>query len=242
MTNASLPSFRFITRGLLPFVAAVSASCAATPTNGPGATGGQIGDTNLGDVVNFVSGTGDLPYALGDNVYGMSGNAFLSRSTLGNSSLVIGTDPGKICIHGTVDAVPTPPDGSHPPYSSYWGIEVGFDLNLGLAWMPGSVVGFSFTIEGTVMSPVRFMALPFGLDPTAEASAKCLPMNPQSNVAQQVQFTQLTQFCWDTASPVIDTSKGLSNFGLQIAATTNAAIPFDWCLKDLRPILAAKSP
>jgi hypothetical protein len=223
-------------------MATLGASCASSPAPGSGSTGTVNANVNLGDPIDFVTGTGDVPYALGDNAHGLSGNAFLARSTLGNSSLVIGTDPGKICIHGTVDAVPTPPDGSHPPYSSYWGIEVGFDLNQGLAWMPGSVLGFSFTIEGAVMSPIRFMALPFGLDPTAEASAKCLPMNPQSGVAQQVQFTQLTQFCWSPGNPVIDTSNGLTNFGLQIAADTPAAIPFDWCLGDLRPILLATTP
>jgi hypothetical protein len=225
-------------RALSLLIATVTGSCAASPTAGSGQPGGGNPNAKLGDVINFVAGTGDVPYALGDNAYGMIGNAFLSRSALGNSSLVIGTDPGKICIQGTVDAVPAPLDGSHPPYSSYWGIEIGFDLNQGMAWMPGNVLGFAFTIEGTVMSPMRFMALPFGLDPTAEASAKCLPMNPQSGVAQQVQFAQLTQFCWSSGNPVIDTSNGLANFGLQIAADTGAAIPFDWCLKDLRPLLA----
>ena len=110
------------------------------------------------------------------------------------------------------------------------------------AWMPGEVVGFSIVLQGPKMSEIRFKALPFGLDPAAESSDKCTTLQPTSGKVIEVLFTDLTQYCWSPGNPVIDTSKGLSNFSIQIAANTEGAIPFDWCLTELRPLLAKNGP
>src|SRR5262245_25986235 len=134
----------------------------------PGAVPGSVSGRPLGDALEFVPGTGMVPYAIGPNAYGISGGGFLARSTMGNT-VTVGADPGKICISGSLEEVPLNPDG-HGNYGPYWGIEFGFNLNQAPAegaaapsaagaagapamdvaqpWHPGNVVGFSFVIEG----------------------------------------------------------------------------------------------
>jgi hypothetical protein len=80
-----------------------------------------------GEPLAFIAGTGDVPYAIGPNEYGISGGGFLARSALGNS-ITVGNEPGKICISGSLDEVPLNPDG-HGNYGQYWGVEFGFNLN-----------------------------------------------------------------------------------------------------------------
>jgi len=75
----------------------------------------------------LVAGTGLVPYAIGDNPYGIRGGGFLARSAQGNT-ITVGTDPGKICISGSLEEVPLNPDG-HGNYGQYWGVELGFNLN-----------------------------------------------------------------------------------------------------------------
>ena len=66
------------------------------------------------------------------NAYGVAGGAFLAKANMGSQTITLdGTSVGRVCVSGTVDAVPTPADGSHPPYSDCWGIELGFNLNQG---------------------------------------------------------------------------------------------------------------
>jgi hypothetical protein len=76
----------------------------------------------LGEVLTLVPGTGDVPYAIGPNPYGIQGNAFLAKSTKGNT-ITVGDDEGKICIKGSLEEVP------NGDYGGYWGVEIGFNLN-----------------------------------------------------------------------------------------------------------------
>ncbi len=107
--------------------------------------------------------------------------------------------------------------------------------------MPGEVVGFSFVLAGPKVSKIRFKALPFGLDPKIEASEKCKVLTPPSGVVQQVLFSEMTAYCWSPGNPVMDASKGLTNFTVQIPASTTEPTPFDFCLQDVKPILATKA-
>jgi len=79
---------------------------------------------NVGEPLQLVAGTGDVPYAIGPNAYGIRGGGFLARSALGNT-ITVGTDPGQICISGNLEEVP----GGN--YGQYWGVEIGFNLNQG---------------------------------------------------------------------------------------------------------------
>jgi hypothetical protein len=185
----------------------------------------------------------DVPYQFAPNPYGITGGAFLARANLGSSSVVL--EPaaeGKICLKGTVEMVPTPADGSHPPYSEYWGVELGFNLNQAasadettqtkLPWnVPSNVTGFWFTLEGAMIPAMRFKATPTGKDPALEQDS-CALVSPTSGARTEVPFSDMYVQCWNgpQGTGTTDTSQGLLDIGLQIAAATNAEYPLDFCL------------
>jgi hypothetical protein len=224
---------------VLPALIALNA-CGSSKTSGPGGTGGTgaTGGAASGEISIVAAAGGDVPYQFGGNGYGVSGGAFLAKANLGSSSVVLdGTQVGKICLSGTVEMVPTPPDGGHPPYSDYWGIELGFNLNQDadggkVPWLvPAGVVGFWFTLEGAQIPPIRFKTTPTGKDPAQEQDSCALVM-PVSGTASSVLFTNMYVQCWDgpQGTGTTDTSKGLLDMGLQVAAATGVAYPIDFCL------------
>lgn len=222
---------------------------------------------SLGEPLEFIAGAGDVPYAIGPNEYGISGGGFLARSALGNS-ITVGSEPGQICISGSLDEVPLNPDG-HGNYGQYWGVEFGFNLNqmspggsaepalpaaggsdagaappLDVAepWQPGNVVGFSFVIEGPTINLVRFKSLPEGYDSSLESSVFCKEIQAVSGTPNSALFSELSTFCWGGVNTLIPTAAGLDNISWQLPADVApaGARPFDWCLSDLRPILASE--
>ena len=192
--------------------------------------------------VPIIAGVGvDVPYQLGVNSFGIQGGAFFARSVMGTSSVVIDkTQVGKICLKGAVDIVPTPPDGSHPPYSQYWGIDLGFNLNQSATadptvktpWIvPTGVKGFWFTVEGATIPPIRFKTTPTGKDPALEQDS-CALVTPASGVPNKVLFQDMYVQCWNGApgSGPTDLSKGLVDIGLQVAAAIEMPFPLDFCM------------
>ncbi|MES1187711.1 MAG: hypothetical protein ABUL60_28090 [Myxococcales bacterium] len=210
---------------------------ATTAGNGSGA------GSNLPGAIPIVPAMGgDVPYQLGTNTYGISGGAFLAKSPMGATTVVLDdTQVGKICLKGTVEMVPTPADGSHPPYSQYWGIDLGFNLNQAAdatagsektPWtVPPGVVGFWFTVEGAMIPQLRFKTTPTGKDPAQEQDS-CAVVSPLNGVPNQVLFKDMFVQCWDgpEGTGVTDISQGLLDVGLQVAADTNAAQPIDFCV------------
>lgn len=220
----------------------------------------------LGDPLALVAGTGPVPYAIGDNPYGIRGGGFLARSAQGNT-ITVGTDPGKICISGSLEEVPLNPDG-HGNYGQYWGVEFGFNLNQAPAgggdvappppvtdagsdggstpmdvadpWHPGKVVGFSFVIEGPTINLIRFKSLPAGYDSSLESSVFCKELKTDSGTTSNALFSELTTYCWSPSTTLLPVAGGLNNISWQLPADVApaGARPFDWCLKDLRPIVA----
>jgi hypothetical protein len=260
--------------GGTPGVAAPSGDGAAAGAPALAAPGNLNGQP-LGEALEFVAGTGLIPYAIGENEYGIRGGGFLARSTLGNT-ITVGTDPGKICISGSLEEVPLNPDG-HGNYGPYWGVEFGFNLNQGPVagggtsltaplpaplpsdagadataapepapmdvaqpWHPGKVVGFSFVIEGPTIGLIRFKSLPDGFNSSLESSVFCKEIHAESGSANSALFSELSTYCWSGVSMLVPTSGGLDNISWQLPADVApaGARPFDWCLKELRPILA----
>ena len=193
----------------------------------------------------MAGGSPDLPYQFGPNAYGITGAAFFSKSNDGTAAVVLDTtQAGKVCVKGTVDIVPTPADGGHPPYSDYWGIEIGFNLNQvvdggsadgGLPtknpWVvPPNVVGFWFTIFGATIPDIRFKTTPTGKDPAKEQDS-CAVVSPTSGVPNRVLFTDMYVQCWDgpQGTAPTDVSAGLLDVGLQVAADTNRPYAVDFC-------------
>ena len=227
--------------------AAGATSGGSAGTDGSGGAAASVGgSSNAGGgpagEIPIIAGTGvDVPYQLGMNDYGIQGGAFLARSAKGTSSVLLDkTQLGKICLSGTVEMVPTPADGSHPPYSEYWGIDLGFNLNQGATtdptvktpWIvaPG-VVGFWFTVEGATIPPIRFKTTPTGRDPAQEQDS-CALLTPSSGVANPVLFKDMYVQCWDgpQGTGATDTSQGLVDIGLQVAAAVDAPFPLEFCL------------
>jgi hypothetical protein len=238
---------------------------------------------NLGEPLELIAGTGDVPYAIGPNPYGIRGGGFLARSTLGNT-ITVRNEPNQICISGSLEEVP------NGDYGRYWGVEIGFNLNQGEGgtppppdasgnpgvnpgapsvpgsppadagndagdaggiappaevarpWLPGEVIGFSFVIEGPTINLIRFKGLPAGYDSALESSVFCKTVEAASGAPQSALFSELTQYCWSSQAVPIPTAGGLANISWQLPADVAPAgvRPFDWCLKDLRPILAPR--
>lgn len=210
---------------------------------GPGSPGGLV----LGEELELVPGEGVVPYAIGSNPHGIRGTAYLLRSELGNDVTVAST-PGELCIRGVVE------DIEALDYARYWGIEVGFDLSASSSagdgidgvdpvpepWSPGRVIGFSYVIEGPQISPIRFESLPAGYDPEADTSVFCKDLEITSGAAESTLFGDVTQGCWEAGQAPLPVAGGLVRIGWQLAADVEPVDRrFDWCLKQLRPILAA---
>jgi hypothetical protein len=193
-----------------------------------------------GTVAIVAGGSPDVPYQLGPNPYGIAGAAFFAKSNFGSETVVLDkTQAGKVCLKGTVDVVPTPADGGHPPYSDWWGIDVGFNLNQGGAdasaknpWIvPSNVIGFWFTVEGAAIPDIRFKTTPTGKDPALEQDSCAVVSSPTSGVPNPVAFTDMFVQCWDgpQGTAPTDISKGLLDVSLQIAADTNVPHDVDFC-------------
>jgi hypothetical protein len=228
-----------------------------------GASGGGAGAPfTRGEIIEFLPGTGDVPYVLGENPYGIHGGGFLARAANGNT-ITVGDDDGKICIQGELEPVP------NNDYSGYWGVEIGFNLNqnapddgaggeggadgaggaggeggappdVAEPWHPGNVVGFSFVIEGPTIDAIRFKSLPAGYDAALESSVFCNPVSAATGEPNDVPLTQMVQYCWSGSQNLkLPTAAGLSNIAWQLPAEVGVTRPFDWCLKDLRPLLSA---
>jgi len=237
MHTASIRRLAFA-RLFVPGLVALSAcvSSGKDGASGNGATGGTSG--GAAGEIPIVAATADVPYQLGGNSYGVLGGAFLARAPMGSSTVVLDTtQSAKICLSGTVDTVPVPPDGSHPPYSTYWGFELGFNLNQGAdgvknPWaVPAGVTGFWFTVEGSAVPPIRFKTTPTGKDPALEQDS-CAVVNPASGTPTPIPFTKMYVQCWDgpQGTGTTDISNGLLDMGLQVAADTSLAYPIDFCL------------
>ncbi len=224
---------------VVPGLMALTA-CGGSGGHSPSASGGTggMGGGATGEIPIVAAAGADVPYQFGDNSYGVTGGAFLAKAPLGSSTVVL--DPaqlGKICLNGTVEMVPTPADGSHPPYSTYWGIELGFNLSQDASgtkvpWMvPPGISGFWFTVEGSAIPPIRFKTTPTGRDPALEQDS-CALVNPVSGDSTQVLFTNMYVQCWDApqGTGTTDVSAGLLDMGLQVAAATGVEYPIDFCV------------
>jgi hypothetical protein len=206
--------------------------------SGNDAAGGTTGASALTEIPIVAAPGADVPYQLGANSYGVVGGAFLAKANMGSGTVVLDVSQvGKVCLNGTVEAVPIPADGSHPPYSDYWGIELGFNLNQGTdaaknPWtVPPGVIGFWFTAEGQAIPPIRFKTTPTGKDPAQEQDS-CALVTAASAVPAQVLFTNMYVQCWDgpLGTGTTDVSQGLLDMGLQVAASTDTSYPIDFCV------------
>ncbi|HKO92352.1 MAG TPA: hypothetical protein VJU61_14410 [Polyangiaceae bacterium] len=116
------------------------------------------------------------------------------------------------------------------------------------AWdpRPVNVVGFSFKIDGPQVAPVLSVsAAPTGRDPSADPFCY-RGVSPIAGQTIDVLFTDLRLACWN--SPPVTSSifqitdpatyTTINNLGWQINAGPELAYQFDFCISEIKPILA----
>jgi hypothetical protein len=130
-------------------------------------------------------------------------------------------------------------------YGEYWGAAIGLNMNqaidpmtmMGGPAMPydaSAIKGFSFTISGaTIPTSLRFKAE----DATGEY---CTPATvPVKMGANTINLSQLIKECWapKAGAATADSAKaGLVKIAWQVVTNATAAIPFDYCVEDLRAV------
>ena len=97
----------------------------------------------------------------------------------------------------------------------------------------GAVTGFAFTVSGPELPPLRFNALPGGVDPNSVTF--CAPFESVSGTVE-MPLESLTASCWEPGGQPLQTMS-LANIGWNIVSDVTIDHPFDFCISDLRPIL-----
>jgi hypothetical protein len=239
-----------------------------TPGGGGSAQTGQGGGSGStvtrGNLIEFVPETPtatSLPFRVSGTEYGISGASFVDRSPMGTTFTATAGPAGELCVAGSYQVVP------NGDYGNYWGVDFGFNLSQSttptapdpdagadaggggaldpLPWNPpANVIGFSFVITGGNTGLIRFRSRPAGLDPMAETSIYCKPIPaPAKDVPTDVLFADVKQQCWNPGTPAADVTAGFDriswNLPADVMATQPAPVNFDFCIKELRPILSA---
>jgi hypothetical protein len=198
---------------------------------------------------------------------GINGAALVVASSM-NPSAVADFQDGKLCMHGATasgftdygaywgaqinldlkrvanaaagDAGAAPADAGDAG-GEVLGTEAG-------PWDPHplNIIGFSFKIDGPQVAPVLSVsAAPTGRDPSADPFCY-RGASPVAGQTIDVLFTDLRLACWDM--PAVTSSifqitepttyTTLNNLGWQINAGPDLAYMFDFCISDIKPIIA----
>lgn len=124
------------------------------------------------------------------------------------------------------------------------------------AWPMGEVIGFAFTVEGSQLpASFRFKGLPTGSNPELETFCNQVT-NLATSPAQEIGFDEITFECWNAGNPSLADAeiptvavagaaqstranpRTLRSISWQVPADLNSTYPFDFCITDLRPMLA----
>jgi len=224
------------------------ASTTAGRSSGGGGTGG---DATVGEgiPISWVDG-----WVNGANPLKIQGAVFPyadATSAMGMISDFAGTHA---CIRGTAAKVDlassvcttrmfTPPATNC--YGEYWGVAIGLNLKqevepttlMGGVPMPydaTAIKGFSFTLSGSALpTSLRFKVE----DSTGEY---CAPTAVVLKVGvNTLKLSQLLRDCWTptAGAATADTAKkGLIKVAWQVVTGEKAAIPFDFCVENLRAL------
>jgi hypothetical protein len=107
------------------------------------------------------------------------------------------------------------------------------------------VAGFSFKVTGAqVPVSFRFKGLPYGAD--SSNTTYCNQLAATDGATLNIRFDQITFECWAPGGAALGTmpytdnptGKLLRTISWQVPADINAPIPFDFCVSDLKAILA----
>jgi len=145
-------------------------------------------------------------------------------------------------------------NGSAPPPAADAGADAGGDAGgaappartpTGWNASAAGVVGFSFKVTGTVPVAFRFKGLPLGAD--SSATTYCNQVAATDGATININFSQITFECWNPNGaallsmpypPTNPDGKLLRTISWQVPADINIPFPFDFCVSDIKPILA----
>lgn len=128
-------------------------------------------------------------------------------------------------------------------YGEYWGAAIGLNMNQSIDPMTmmggtpapydaSAIKGFTFTISGaTVPTSLRFKAEDANGEYCTPATVK-VQSGPNT-----ILLSQLIKECWapKAGAATADSAKsGLIKIAWQVVTNATAAIPFDYCVEDLR--------
>jgi len=142
---------------------------------------------------------------------------------------------GTFCVRGNVDPV------IGNDFVNGWGLNLQLNL-AGEGWdrSAGTIKGVSFKLSGTALPDMRFHAT---RPPTATESYDnyCQELQPVDGQRVDALFDNLKVSCWDPAAyNALPAEAVVNTLAWQIDAVIGRAKPFDFCVSELRPIVAVE--
>jgi len=182
------------------------------------------------------------------NVIGIQGAVFSyadNASSVGMTSNFTGTNA---CIAGSaakVDLMCTPVAPATDCYATFWGAAISFNLNQPIDPVTGLPVGSRVPYDASALSGFAFeisgnlvpTSIRFRVD-TANGEYCSPPTQPITIGANAVLFSDLRTECWTVGGEPGETAKSaLLKITWQVVTNSNAQVPFDFCVSNIRALL-----
>jgi len=195
---------------------------------------GDLGAVALPPVLVLDAGA----VAAGSNEFGIQGQFTVDRGAL-NAAPIYRYPLGSACISGRLEPVALDASGL-PDYVNAWGLELVLPLAESATgergpWNRGDgrVVGFSFRVTGpAIPEAFRFVVRTANLDETYCVDLVGSPTGGSFDVT----FDEMQLSCWSLTG--IRPAGDLTLAAWQLEALATTAIPYDFCISELRPMLA----
>lgn len=175
---------------------------------------------------------------------GVTGTLATTRAALGATiEPDCGQDPscfsmlsgGLVCVRGSAGQV------IDNDFVNRWGVNLQLNMS-GAGWdrAGGSIRGISFRLGGAALPQMRFHATRPPTN-TESYSNYCQELEPVDGQRVDVLFDELKVGCWDpAAADALPEAALVNTLAWQINAVSEAAKPFDFCISELRPIIAVE--
>jgi len=235
-----------------------SGSAGATPVTSSGsafggASAGAVGPVSSGDSGAGGDGADGLELTPSDgwlsgddNQLGIQGAVFAFADAVSGVGLIEDFEGNRLCLRGTaarVDLLCTPVTPATDCYGQYFGAAIGLNLNqarnddaTGGDPMPfdaSALLGFSFEVSGSaVPATLRFVV------DSADAQFCNPAAKPVRLGSNTFLLRDLARECWAPgAGPTAESvSSRLLRLAWQVVTNPNSAVPFDFCVTNLRAV------
>jgi hypothetical protein len=239
---------------------ATSGTANTSGTSTSGGTGGSTGGTGMvaaGVPLPILDGWVDASVAIGIQgaifAYGdpTSKMGWTDKTLMGTEACLAGT-AAKVDTTSTPCATMmfTPP--ATDCYGEFWGAAIGLNLNQPIDMNTGegvdppltfdagakAITGFAFEITGTTVPT----SLRFKVENATGEFCNIGPTKPVLKGANSFKFADLHEKCWEmpakaAMNPNADMAKSnLIKIAWQVVTNTTAAVPFDYCVSNIRAL------